>query len=875
MTPARSFPTGIRKRLIFLVLASVFPFLLLIGIVARRHLLDQKPVAAAHAMARSRHVAEYLDDRLYRIEAIMVAVMNSVSAASDDREATDALLKGFTAKFPEDIARWTMFRGGRRLGESSPSDTSWPQPEHLRSLHRSKTTTPGVFVTEPLHVPGHGHVVHMLLPLASAGDDSVFLVAQIPLQSIQETLHPPDLPALPDGSTITVLSESGVVLAQSPDPKLWVGRKVSRSRPARTSGSRDRGTAEMVTDDGIERLIAFTRLRNVPWWVYAGIPMSVIYAQARSDFARALGYGGLALVLALVLAMWQASRIIAPIKRLSADAANLGTGNLSHRSEVGAPDEIGFLATTLNEMATTLEQQGAGLRESEERYRGLFDINPLPMWVLDPTSLAFLAVNRAAVAAYGYSEEEFLAMKASDIRPAEDVPALLRHLAATEGKSHRYVTRHRQKDGTIFQVEIDSGAIVFDGRPARLVVAHDVSERIRAEEALRDAESQLRQSQRLEAIGQLTGGIAHDFNNVLTAIGSYSDFLYESLEPGDARRLDIQEIRKAADRAAGLTKQLLAFSRSQILQPRVLNVNDSLAELESLLKRLLTADLQLVFVLDPEAGNVHADPGQLAQVVMNLAVNARDAMPDGGVLTIASRNEHVPVPAANAAAAAAAPSVRPGEYVVIEVSDTGVGMDGDTVQRIFEPFFTTKEPGKGTGLGLSTVYGIVDQSGGYIFCDSESGKGTTFTIRLPRVNQVVEPERARPERAVAGQRSEVVLVVEDEESVRRAARRILVKKGYTVLEASDGNDAVELLNTQPKVDMLLTDLVMPGMGGRELVRVLRDQGRSIPTLYMSGYTKDAVMRAELDPDIMVLEKPFSQEELASKVREVLDRNDRA
>jgi two-component system, cell cycle sensor histidine kinase and response regulator CckA len=862
-------PTGLRKRLLFLVLASVLPFVLLIGIVARRNLLDQKPLAAERALARAQRIADQLDDRLSSIESVMRTAAITLGARRADAAQNDRVLQELAITFGSGFASWRLFDGqGDMIGSSAP-DAGAPRREYMVSLWSGRPPGGHALVTEPVNTSWAGQIVHMILPMTAARGDSAFLVAQIRLQSLHPLIH---ARGLPEGTSIAVLSDSGMVLGRVPNPEQWVGRNMSGFRPFPNSRALWTGTSEATSPDGVRRMMAFAHTRNAPWLVWAGIPMSAVFAQARLDFSRAIGYGALALTLALLLAMRQASRIVDPITRLSDDAARLGTGDLAHRSGVLATDELEVLARTINEMAATLEHQGAVLRESEERYRGLFDINPLPMWVLDPESLEFLAVNGAAVETYGYSEKEFLAMRSSDIRPADDVPNLIAHLAEAGERSRRYVTRQKRKDGTLFPVEIDSGAIVFAGRPARLVVAHDVTDRLHAESALRDAESQLRQSQRLEAIGQLTGGIAHDFNNVLTAIGSYSDFLYDSLEPGDARRLDIQEIRKAAERAAGLTKQLLAFSRSQILQPRVLNINTALSELELLLARLLTADVKLIFSLDPEAGNVRADPGQLAQVVMNLAVNARDAMPDGGQLTISSRNEHVPEPADDAVDAIA---VKPGEYVVIEVADTGIGMDSDTQQRIFEPFFTTKGPGKGTGLGLSTVYGIVQQSGGYVFCDSEPGRGTTFTIRLPRVHQPVDPDTVKPERAVAGRRSEVVLIVEDEESVRRAARRILVKKGYTVLEASDGNDAVELLNAQSKVDLLLTDLVMPGMGGRELVRVLRDQGRSIPTLYMSGYTKDAIMREELDPDIMVLEKPFSHDELAAKVREVLDQNGHA
>lgn len=868
MAPIKRFaspmPTGLRRRLLFLVLGSVLPFLILIGFVARRHLLDQKPLAAERAMVQAQRQADLLDDHLSSIASVMKTAALSLSALPVDRPDNDRVLQGLVATFGPGLASWRAFaEDGREIGSSGSVEFS-ALPDSIRLLSQVAAGPTATLVTEPTTTPAGAHVVHMILPMRDVAGRPAVLVAQIGLATLGPMLS---TAGLPRGSSVAVISGEGSVLGRVPHEDAFIGRSVSNAPSFRLSQGRTAGISQATTPDGVDRLLAFTRMRTAPWLVWTGVPMSAVFAQARVDFARAVGWGALALALALVLATWQASRIIDPVTRLSADAAKLGSGNLAHRSGVFRKDELGVLAATINEMATTLEQQGAVLRESEERYRGLFDINPIPMWVLDPETLGFLAVNRAAVDAYGFTEEEFLAMKASAIRREEDVPELLRHMRESTGKTNRYLTRHRRKDGSVFQVEIDAGAITFDGRPARLVVAHDVSERVRAEEALRDAETQLRQSQRLEAIGQLTGGIAHDFNNVLTAIGSYSDFLYESLEPGDARRLDILEIRKASDRAAALTKQLLAFSRSQILQPKVVSVNDSLAELQLLLRRLLTADIELKLALDPDAGHVRVDPGQFAQVVMNLAVNARDAMAEGGTLTIASRNEIVTDTDAGGPLAA-----KPGRYVVIEVSDTGAGIDEDTIQRIFEPYFTTKGPGKGTGLGLATVHGIVHQSGGYITAASEIGKGATFTIRLPQVEQQVEPEQPKAERAPGGGRTETILVVEDEEAVRRAAKRMLVKRGYTVIEAGDGNEALEIIQSHVRIDLLLTDLVMPGMGGRELVRVLREQGRPVATLYMSGYTKDAVMRSELDPGIMVLEKPFSQEELATKVREVLDRS---
>ncbi|MDQ3515933.1 MAG: PAS domain S-box protein, partial [Gemmatimonadota bacterium] len=527
---ARAFPTGLRRRLIFLVVASVVPFLLLIGMVARRHLLDQKPLATERAVTRTRQVTERLNHELRDIDAVMHTAITSVGASSRDRPANDSMLRRLATHLPDDFPHWVVYTSSGQVIGSSASDAGPLEPAHVQSLWESKPAAAGSFVTEPIDTPRSARVVHVMLPMRDTRGDSALLVAQIRLASLQESLRPAGLPDLPDGSTITVISEKGVVLARSPDADGWVGRNVSASRPARTSSYHDSGTGELVSDDGVHRLIAFSRLESAPWRVYTGVPLSSIYAQARWDFGRAVGYGGLALALALGLATWQASRIIDPLTRLSADAAKLGTGNLAHRTGVLGADELGVLGSAINQMAATLEHQGAGLRESEERYRELFDINPLPMWVFDADTLIFLAVNRAAIHAYGYSEQEFMAMKITEIRPPKDIPILMKHLEGSTGVTSRYRTRHQRKDGTTIEVESASGVITFGGRPARMVVANDVSDRIRAEDALREAELHLRQSQRLEAVGQLTGGIAHDFNNVLTAIGSYSDFLYESLD---------------------------------------------------------------------------------------------------------------------------------------------------------------------------------------------------------------------------------------------------------------------------------------------------------------------------------------------------------
>jgi two-component system, cell cycle sensor histidine kinase and response regulator CckA len=762
---------------------------------------------------------------------------------------------------------------------------------------------------------------------------------------------------------------------------------------------------------------------------------------------------------------------------------------------------------------TVAEEQAEAMRTSEEHYRSLFDSNPLPMWVHDVESPAFLAVNEAALRCYGYSREEFLAMTINDILPAENIPALLgTEKYASCGFNAPTVWRHRKKDGTIIDVEITSHALIFAGRSARIVLANDITERKRAAEKLRhseeryrdlvenardmiytydldgnftsinkavevstgyarreaprmnitqvlapeylekarrmltgrlagneemvydleivakdsrriavevssrlvyqdgvpcgvqgiarditerkrfeealqrekeytehiisaaptlivgiapdgtttfinraitrvtgrepeeivgqnwwrinypgeeyrqvdqlfeefnqgrgvvnyemtlttksgakrtiswnsvnrlgehgeiieiigigadvtdrrELEDQLRQSQKMEAFGQLAGGVAHDFNNLLTVINGYSALLARWHSPGEPTRVSVEEIRKAGERAASLTRQLLAFSRKQVLQPKVLNLNSVVADVGKMLRRLIGEDIDLLTVSEPSLGQIKADPGQIEQVILNLAVNARDAMPQGGQLTIETANVYLDDEYVRRHI-----FVQPGQYVMLAVSDTGCGMNAETRERMFEPFFTTKEHGKGTGLGLSTVYGIVKQSGGDIWVYSEVGRGTTIKVYLPRVAEAVGNDETRDTTAKLPQGRETVLLAEDEEQVRRIARVILEMNGYRVLEASGGDEALSIYKQhEGQIDLVMTDVVMPQMSGRELAQILERLQPGIKVLYMSGYTDDAIVRhGLLDQEIAFLQKPFTPEALTCKVREVLD-----
>jgi two-component system cell cycle sensor histidine kinase/response regulator CckA len=632
------------------------------------------------------------------------------------------------------------------------------------------------------------------------------------------------------------------------------------------------------------------------------------------------------------------------------------------------------------------------LRQSEERYRLLFESSPYPMWVYDVETLKFLAVNSASIYHYGYTREEFLSMSTIDIRPEEEVPRFLEQARSTVSELDSSTGwKHRKKDGSVITVEITSHSLRWEGKSARLVLAHDISDRLKAEqalrrseakyrelfenandviythdlegnftslngagevvtgyteaealtmnisqvvvpeflerarqmilrkvegspptiyetqiiakngrrvpleintrliveggqpigvqgigrdiserlaaqEALRQSEEQLRQSQKLEAIGILAGGMAHDFNNMLTAINGYSDLILRKISEDDPIRKNVEEIRKAGERSADLTRQLLAFSRRQIMQPMVVDLNDTVEETTSLLRRLIGEDITIDKNLSADLWRIEADPGQLAQVLMNLTINSRDAMPDGGTLLIETSNVVLDKDYASRHMA-----VAPGRYVMLAVSDTGVGMDEETTRRVFEPFFTTKSVGRGTGLGLSTVYGIVKQSGGNIWVYSEVGKGSTFKIYLPEANSETKTEFLEESQRELQIGSETILLVEDEPAVRGLAREILEACGYTVLEAFDGLNALEKFEGCSSVDLLVTDVVMPRMGGRELSEKLLSRCPSMKVLFTSGYTDDAILRHGItDEGTNFLQKPFTFDALSKKVRSLLD-----
>jgi PAS domain S-box-containing protein len=502
-----------------------------------------------------------------------------------------------------------------------------------------------------------------------------------------------------------------------------------------------------------------------------------------------------------------------------------------------------------------------GLRRSEINFRSLVTNAPYGICRCDSTG-QLLDANPALLAMLGYSSAKelvgtHLGALYADTQHWFELADHLRSAAPFNG----LIVEWQRKDDTATVLRV-SGRTVSDGGRGRTfeLFAEDVTER-------RTLEQQLRQSQKMEAVGRLAGGIAHDFNNLLMVISGYSEFLLDRLGPDPALRSPAQEIASAAVRATTLTRQLLAFSRKQMLAPKILDLNGVVTENFKMLTRMIGEDIDLMMVPAADLGSVRADAGQIEQVIMNLAVNARDAMPSGGKLTIETSNVSLDDEYARFHA-----PLKTGSYVMLAISDTGAGMDSETQSHIFEPFFTTKGP-KGTGLGLSTVYGIVKQSGGYIWVYSEPGKGTTFKIYLPRVAEAAEtPALVAIPAESTDPGTETILLVEDEANLRYLARQYLEKQGYRVIEAADGAVAMQIaVAHEGVIHLLLTDVIMPGMNGRELAQRISEIRPNVKILYMSGYTENVIGRnGTLDAGVRLLQKPFSLRDLKSKVREVLD-----
>lgn len=538
------------------------------------------------------------------------------------------------------------------------------------------------------------------------------------------------------------------------------------------------------------------------------------------------------------------------------------------KDEKGQP--IGFrgIARDVTERKKTEET----IKAEREKFRILSDHAPFGMVMIDREG-KFQYINSKFKELFGYDLEDVPDGR-TWFRKAYPDRDYRHHVIATwikdcsdskVGEKTPRIFKATCKDGTekiinFITVRLATGEF--------LMACEDVTELKRAEEALRKSEEQIRQLQKMEAIGRLAGGVAHDFNNLLTIIKGYSQLSLLELKEPNPLKSNLEEILKATERASNLTRQLLAFSRRQILEPKVINLNHLIQDLHKMLNRVLGEDIELIYHLSPDLGKVKIDPGQIEQVILNLAVNAREAMPSGGKLTIETSNVDF-----HETSLQTHHEIIPGPYVMLALSDNGMGMSSEIQEHIFEPFFTTKE--KGTGLGLSTVYGIVKQSGGYIYVYSELGRGTTFKIYLPRVEEKEDSCLLKSEFTLPIQGNETILVVEDEPALRELVVRILKDRGYQVFSASNGEEALRISREHPekKIDLLLTDVVMPSMSGKQLSDRLKEVIPHLKTLFISGYTNNAIVHhGVLIEGVEFLQKPFNPDTIARKVREVLDRD---
>jgi len=582
------------------------------------------------------------------------------------------------------------------------------------------------------------------------------------------------------------------------------------------------------------------------------------------------------LFFALIISLLAAVALVAPLQRLiSGPILALGATvelitrekNFALRAGKKGDDEVGMLVDAFNTMIGQIEKGNAELLESENRFRTVVDQAVDAFYLFDPDGKV-VDVNQRACDSLGYTRDELLALTVSDIEcvdtndsSAEPILVKLQpHDAVTNE------TAHCRKNGSVFPVEMRLGVLEIGGRRRIMGLARDISERREAEAERGKLEAQLRQAQKMEAIGALAGGVAHDFNNILTAIIGYASIMQRKAKAGDAQHYNIEQILASAERAAGLTKSLLAFSRKQIVELKPIDVNEMIHQVQTMLSRLIGEDIDFMVTCQPGTLTTEADQGQLEQVLMNLVTNARDSMPHGGVLRITTsaleinelnRSIHnIPVP---------------GRYAYITVSDTGKGMDKDTQEHIFEPFYTTKEVGKGTGLGLSIVYGIIKKHNSFINVYSEPGKGTTFKIYLPLKSPFVEETRVESS-APLPRGTETLLLAEDDAVVRQMMKSILEEFGYTVLVAGDGAKAVEVFHeNRDRIQLVLSDLIMPNKNGWEAYAEMRKIRPDIKVIFSSGYTSDIIaQKATLEEGVVFISKPMNPSELLGKIRAVLD-----
>jgi two-component system, cell cycle sensor histidine kinase and response regulator CckA len=829
----------------------------------KRTILD---ATATHLRTASREIRDMLQAQVPRLPreleplAANDVVRALVRGQDARRDSVHALLAAGRARAPQLLAVSVWLANGRLA-------TADGSPSFVNAMHEAvfRPARPATRVAGPFVAVGDSVVYGVAVPILGSAHDTLGFVV----------------------GTRTASGSNGVAQIQK-----LVGRN-SRLMLGNVSGdvwtnlagrvnapplnARDNPGMTFTGYDGRPHIGASTMLAGTPWVVWVESPIDATLAPAQRFLTEMIA---LAIVFAFAggIVVWIIlRRALAPLEEVRQAAEALILGRASRTVVVQTADEIGSLAQSFNTMAErvrassqeivsraeALERSNEELRESERRYRQLVDQSPDAIIVHRDGRIIFANSVASQLVGSGNPGDLLESPILDLVHPTsrEEAGRRIRRVQQTQMPSPLTELRLQRPDGTPIVVEVSGTAVTFDGMPAVQTLARDISERHLLEE-------QLRQSQKMEAVGRLAGGIAHDFNNLLTIINTYAELTLSAMDADHPSRADIEDIRHAGLSAAQLTRQMLAFSRKQVLAPRVLDLNDAIETMTGMLKRVIGDHVEVVTNLRPCLGAIWADAGQLEQVVVNLAVNARDAMPGGGLLRIetdaatldfgyASHHGHA-IPA--------------GDYVVLAVSDTGTGMTEDVRQHIFEPFFTTKQTGQGTGLGLAMVYGIVKQSDGYIWVYSEPGRGTSFKLYFPRylgddanardtTNEYPLPVSAHAE----------ILLVEDDPRVRAAVRRVLDRSPYVVTEAGSAPEAIDIFAARGgRFNLVITDMMMPSMTGDALIHELRTRNADLRAIIMSGYSEEATAREwRLPPNAAFLEKPISPATLLRCVDEVL------
>ena len=874
------FPSSIRSKLILLGVLAFLPVVLL-TVFNSWNLRRLEAADAKERMAKILDFAILHEEEVvreaHRILATLAEVPNLLKGGKPASEVLVRLLKNS----PEYTNFAVAGPDGHVIASAVPllKALNFSDRPYFQDVLKSKSFAISQYLVG--RITGKPIVVFGYPVLDRQGNVAAVLIAPLDLSRV--TRFEAEIAVqTPASSSYVKLDRHGNVLTAYPDAQVFgKGHPLEKSLFDRISEEK-KGTFQVAGADGVERLYLFASyqspMNKEGGFVLLGIPTKALFAGIDRQLAMNLTVLALIAVLFLAIMRFGGNSMIArPAGNLVDASKRLAAGDLAARSGIGSiQGEFGQLGRAFDEMAEEIQRRQDDsrriqetLRESETRYRSIFDSSADGIVIVDPETATPIEFNEQACTQLGYTREEFGRLKISDIDLLEGTEEVKAHIRKIMSNGYdEFETVHRTQHGKQRNMHVKAQYISVGGKSVYHCIWRDITEQKRAEAEKERLQAQLQQAMKMEAVGRLAGGVAHDFNNLLTVITGYSELLLQKIGKESPMHREVEEIQRAGERAASLTQQLLAFSRKQIIEPKVLQLDSLVAEMHKMLTRLIGEDISLQAITGRSLGSVKVDPGQIQQILMNLVVNARDAMPDGGKITIETGNVDL-----GEGYCALHPYVTPGRFVMLAVSDTGKGMSEEVKAQIFEPFFTTKERGSGTGLGLATTYGAVKQAGGSIEVYSEVGIGTTLRIYLPRIEEeAVKPEKVDRRSNLPGG-TETVLLVEDEETLRTLCERILGELGYTVLPAGNGAEAIALARKYgDRIDLLLTDVVMPGMNGSELATQLVLHHPEMKVLFMSGYTDDAITRhGVLDEGVSFIGKPFTPAALARKVREVLDK----